>query len=232
MGERKGAEFSRHSYNAQTVGIDALDRHDLGASQRLPPGADQDYAVAWDSACRQPHARNSLDARRAASWGYGFGNSVQVSQEIDIPAGPSGAAITVSVPQEQLWERLSLEVLEDGVRIDELSSQDVFVNSEGSGPQNGSSGAIGGQWPATLLMGIPAADAVGHAALGDGPLSAANSLYAELQEDRKQNGLPPGATVLTTRLTSLADLPDRCINYSGIDLVVLPLDELKILIDR
>ena len=163
------------------------------------------------------------------SWNY-FGNGVvlRVSQEVEVPAGSSGAAFTVSVPQEQLWEGLALEVFEDGTRIDELSSQAVFINPEASVSLGPSPTVNAGERPTILLLGIPSADAVGQ--VTGSALSGDHSLYVELQEDHTSKAAPVGNTAVNPRLTSLGELPDCWVNYEGVDLIVLPLDELKRLV--
>lgn len=159
---------------------------------------------------------------------FGNGEALQVRQEVEVSAGSSGATFTVSVPQEQLWEGLALDVFEEGTRIDELSSQGVFINPEAS-VLGGSSPAVNpGERPTLLLLGIPSADAVSQVIRG--ALSGDHSLYVELQEDRTSQGAPAGNTAINPRLTSLTELPDRWVNYEGIDLTVLSWDELKRLV--
>ena len=177
-------------------------------------------------------ANRTLEIRLAPhgySWNY-FGNSdaLQVRQEVDVPAGSNGATFTVSVPQEQLWEGLALDVFEDGTRIDELSSQGVFSNPEAGVSLGPSPTVNSGERPTMLLLGIPSADAVGQ--VTGSALSGGHSLYVELQEDRTSKAPPAGNTAVNPRLTSLTELPDRWVNYEGVDLIVLPLDELKRLV--
>ena len=119
-------------------------------------------------------------------------------------------------------------------RVDELSNSNLYAHSrsESNGP-SGSAASVGDR-PVTLLLGIPANDGVNQAAGGIVAASGINSLFAELQEDHRSQAWfePAGNTEINPRLTSLAALPDRWVNYTGMDLIVLPLEELKELIDR
>ena len=169
-------------------------------------------------------ANRTLEIRltpHGSSWGYGFGDSVQVSQEIDIPAGSNGVAFTMSVPQEQPWERLALDVFEEGVRIDELSSQDVFGSSEQAYAQSrNSSGGIA-TWPSVLVVGLPRWS--GGNAPGD-----VNSLFAErLANLQTSSNVTVASGSPNTAPVPFSFLPDRWVNYSGVDIVVASVDGLQ-----
>jgi hypothetical protein len=161
--------------------------------------------------------------------GYAHSFSVRVTRMIDVPAG-SSASLTVPVPQWEAWQGLQLDVLEDGQQIDELSAAGVFPNSEVS--FGGVSAPIAppfGNLPAILLLGVSQreADAAPDRILFHG----GNGLFHEtrflLAGTLDLAGAPPARD---PSFPSVAGLPDQWLDYSGIDVVVLPFDQLRDLV--
>jgi hypothetical protein len=166
----------------------------------------------------------------AGSWQLD-GNSVAVTQTIELPAGAKSAKVVVAVPQRQPWVNCEWAVFEGGVKVEQLSSSNP-TSFGGSGNSYFGDGAP----PSILALG------------GRGQISTSHlSIYGQTEESvifvgdaigpaqtavvRGPGGLTPVA-VGGPHLTTLADLPTRWIDYSGIDIVLASFDELKTLIKK
>ena len=172
--------------------------------------------------------------------GYQPESSIQVTRTVDIQAGSTPAATTIPVPQWAAWLGLKLDVFEDGKRIDELSAGDVFPNSEisiggGSAPVR----ATLRESPAILLLGgsLKDADAAKDRILfpgrpGNGFRRFGNpAVFREARLMYSETALPAGTALGNgPSLPPIAGLPEQWLDYSGIDVVLLPLDKLNDLV--
>jgi hypothetical protein len=169
------------------------------------------------------------------------GADLGVTQQFDIPAQSRGVSGTIAVPQYSPWARLKVDVFEDGEPVEELSREDVYVNSEGtingSFSINGASNAVNiGRAPAVLQIGGSGTDTNGHVwSLFQNGFSPWSWLCVENNEVGSLPAYPEAQIwqlATQSRLSSAADLPQRWIDYSGVDVFETPLPKLQRLIEK
>lgn len=166
----------------------------------------------------------TADRTLSVELGMGMGphsqrNLIRVATEIEIPAGSSMVTKVLSVPQYTLSQYWSLTVWEDGVRLDDLC--DEFGNLRTS-----EIGALGTpELPAILFV-----TSTRHNLK---PLEMLAESYGNVANPRNYPmGNAPNAFADVTSVATFAEqpvekLPESWTNYSGVDLVFLPLGDVQ-----
>jgi len=157
---------------------------------------------------------------------YSAMDSVTATQVIEIPAGASKAAATISVPALSPWGLFELDAIEDGQRIDQLSIGGSSGAASFSGTFSGApKGDVGS--PVILLLN------------GEN-----TSLASSLQSINPQLEIisvgstvptapvPPGSAPMVGPISGLSDLPTNWIDYSGLDVILSSLAKLAVLKDQ
>jgi hypothetical protein len=173
------------------------------------------------------------------TWNYYQHNAdLGVTQQFDIPAQSNGISGTIAVPQYGPWGRLKLDVFEDGEPVEDLSREDVYLNAEASALNgttsiNGVSNAVNiGRSPSVLQIG--GSDDQGNLSaffqIGFSPWSW---LCVETQN---ASSALTAASILQLaaqpQLPSIADLPERWLDHSGVDIFFIPFPKLQELIAK
>lgn len=165
-----------------------------------------------------------------------MGNGLRVRRTVYVPAGSAGASETILVPQWETWEFLSVNVYEDGKRIDDLSSA-VGVNNE-SGPSYATTwfapGTSGNTGPRPFTIGrSPSILSIGISSMGGDAVPALPVMTSEMGMFQQARFLSAGATDppgTTDPSIPLAQLPDSWLCYSGFDAVLVRFDKLQDLV--
>ena len=193
-----------------------------------------------------------LSPMETSRYYYPRGADLGVTQQFDIPAQSGGVSGTIAVPQYSPWALLKLDVFEDGEPVEELSREDVYVNSEGNAVNavysiNGASNAVNvGRAPAILQIGGSGSDTNGHISsllqLGFSPWSwlaveteaiGSSPIYAQIMQAATPSQLSQIMQLaIQSRLSSAADLPQRWIDYSGVDVFLIRFPKLQSLIEK
>ena len=156
--------------------------------------------------------------------------SVAVTGDIYLPAGFTSVTTTLSVLQFNPWYSIAFDVFEDGEYVRELS---IPQNSFGIG-WNQYSGDNAS--PSILVLNanlksgsmLNAIGRSGQPVLEVGPAVSISTIVATIR------GNPPRqiAGAATTTIPSLADLPDRWIDYSALDVIVASRQDLQTLVEQ
>jgi len=132
-----------------------------------------------------------------------------VSQPIALPAGFKQVSTTLSVPQVNPWTSYNVQVLEDGVPVPSLSPGGTGMNY----------GNYGGY---EYIESLPSVLFVGGWQPGTGQLAAALPSEAVSNVSSYSGG---GSRLPTAHALAAEELPQKWIDYSGIDVICLSLDE-------
>ena len=157
-------------------------------------------------------------------WNY-RAPDLSVSQDIELPAGFTSVTKTIAVPQlGPSQHQISMDVFEDGALVRELS---LDMQSFGMG---GSQFSGDNASPAVLSLGSNINDfnlfaAINHSSqqalkVGGPQFQSTGSIYMRGPPTRMANYTQTGS------IASLADLPDRWIDYSGLDVIFASQSEL------
>ncbi|HEY2828081.1 MAG TPA: hypothetical protein VGJ04_10815, partial [Pirellulales bacterium] len=166
--------------------------------------------------------------------GYTRNDSVAVTQSIEIPAGSTSVAATLSVPQLSVWGMFTLDVYEDGEYLKQLSVPENMGWTSWSGTAKGDGASpvvlllsgmdkISGSFlinPSMELIGVAPENSVGVA----DPQIAAAAATAGLP-----TGSANGGSAAKFVIAAWGDLPTRWIDYSGIDVMLISMDKLDLL---
>jgi hypothetical protein len=165
---------------------------------------------------------------------------VAVTQQFDIPAQSSGVSGVIAVPQHAPWNQLKLDVFEDGESVEDLSQGTAYLNPEGNSVSgnytiNGASNAVNIGHSPTLMQIGGAADEPCITQLLENGLSPWSYLCVDADGLK---GISFAAysnlanTATQSQIPSLAELPERWIDYSGVDVFLISLPKLQELIDK
>lgn len=136
---------------------------------------------------------------------------LRVVQDIEIPAGSSAIETTISIPQTAAWTGYTMTVLEDGEVLPRLSSP-------GGGDQS-YAWAWGDKFPKILIVADKLPDTSAVAGLMN------VSEYYEYHSGRGRSG-GNAAPLPTAMARPAAELPQRWIDYTNLDVVCLSCKEL------
>jgi len=146
-------------------------------------------------------------------------NLMRVATEIEIPAGSATVTKVLSVPQYTLSQIWSLTVWEDGLRLDDLCIE--YGNTSISDI---------GAWGVPELPAILFVTSASHNLK---PLEMLAESYGNVGSPRNYpQGNSPNAFADVSSVATFAEqpvekLPENWINYSGVDLVFLPLADVQ-----
>jgi hypothetical protein len=147
-----------------------------------------------------------------------YGPALTVALDLEVPAGSAQAVKEVSIPQYYPWQMFQVTVSEDGRQNEELSGF--------SGGTSSFTGQWQSQWPSTLMIGewpsnvdlSPFANMAGVAgAYSQNPNSATPNTTAA----------PKNFTTGNLHALPASALPKKWIDYTGLDIICLSLDELE-----
>jgi hypothetical protein len=166
--------------------------------------------------------------------GYSTRDSVVVSETLEIPIGGTSAAVTMSVPQLAPSGSFEFDVFEDGQYLKELSIPSRTGWTSWSGTFQGDSAS-----PVILLlsgMNSLKTSILSNARNGTPPevLNVGTpGVGSVLQSMATAAGFNPGAAPGTgANIASYAQLPTRWIDYTGFDIAIVSLSDLKTLIEQ
>jgi hypothetical protein len=141
---------------------------------------------------------------------------VSVADEVVIPAGTSRISKVISVPQFTMMQFLSVDVWEDGIHLDKLSTENQSIAS------GGFSGWGGPRLPSILFVTASTLD-----------LSEL-SFLAMPANSAVPPGFDPNAMRFASQVATYAErspdaLVENWINYSGLDIVFISLEDARYL---
>jgi hypothetical protein len=146
---------------------------------------------------------------------YGPTMELQVSEELDVPAGATTVSTVLAVPATFPWNVYTVQVEENGAHVKALDQNGVSVDG----------------WNSTLFEDscrMLAIRAPGSAPVDSTTLGALFHVF----ERNNNYGVTPNTTPTTTPYNGILELAsdalyDRWIDYSGLDLIIIPLAELE-----
>lgn len=156
-------------------------------------------------------AERTLTVEFLGRRGWSDSYDIRAARDIDIPAGTSSpVSFTLTVPQHSSWNAYAINVVEDGTLLRWLRV--------GWTPLNSNWNEWGDCFPAVLFVGnqLPNTSQIG-------------SLLPLMQFYQSQGGLSSGARsgqLPNAASSTLAELPERWIDYSSLDILCLSLDEI------
>ena len=149
-----------------------------------------------------------------------------VTRDIELPAGFTSVTATISVPQIEPWQAYVFDVFEDGEYVRELSFPQNYMGM-GMGQYSGGDSAL----PSILILNSNTnssmvLNALGRSGqpvleVGQNNTISTSSLYIP--------GNPPRQVVasLANTIPTLADLPERWIDYSMLDVIIASRTDLQ-----
>jgi hypothetical protein len=156
--------------------------------------------------------------------------SVAVTGDIDLPAGFTSVTTTLSVPQYAPWGSVAFDVWEDGEHVRELS---IPQGSFGIG-WNQYSGDNAS--PAILVLNsklngniiLNALSRSGQPVLQIGPTVSVSTTAGYIRGNTpRQFQISSSNTI-----SSMAELPDRWIDYSALDVIIASRQDLQTLVEQ
>jgi hypothetical protein len=171
-------------------------------------------------------ADRTLEIVLKPGWNY-RASDVTVSQVIELPAGFTSVTKTIAVPQlSAMQQQLSMDVYEDGALVRELSIDNQYFGMGGS--QFSGDNAS----PSVLSLSANINDYALFAAINHGSQQALKLGGPQFQSSGTFytfNSAPQRMAMFsqTGSIASLADLPDRWIDYSGLDVIFATVTELE-----
>jgi len=142
-----------------------------------------------------------------------YPRSLTVVKELRLPAGATLATATMSVPQFTHWNALAIDVWEDGERSNELSVSPTGVSGSQSFEWSG---------PTLLVVAPVEPNIAGFVELFPNP-----QYGMQVAGIRSSGGTILPSTTPTTISLPGGSLPPNWINYSALDVIWIPLDELQ-----
>ena len=154
------------------------------------------------------------------SFDYAMSNSredVQVVQDVELPANSGPVEVTIRIPQMVQWEWYTVDVMENGREIEKLAiSSSISYQPYGGGWED---------WhPNVLVVGdaLPDTSNLGRVVIVE------DGSYPYQSYDVSSDGDATAKTTLPTAVScSLADLPQRWLDYSNVDLFFIRLTQLQ-----
>ena len=142
---------------------------------------------------------------------YSDREDVRVVQDVELPANSGPVEAVIRVPQMTQWQTYKIEVVEDGRKIKSLIMSGA---SSSSGYWN-----VDESYPGLLVVGDELPDTA----------NLVRMVIADDNRYQQRYGNQPGkSTSLQTAVSSsLADLPQRWLDYSNVDLLFIKLTQLE-----
>lgn len=157
-----------------------------------------------------------------------------ITQQVDIPAQSGPVTATISVPQYDAWGQLKIEVFEDGELVEDLSADTVYPNAEGGlngsvSVNNVTNSPNVGRTPAVMQIGGAESDS--STILQRTYFSPWAWLCVDVPDQQPPAAMGSGMTnplqlAIMPKLTA-ASLPERWIDYSGVDVYYVSLPKLQ-----
>jgi hypothetical protein len=165
---------------------------------------------------------------------------VVVTQQFDVRAQTGGVSGVIAVPQHAPWNQLKIDVFEDGEPVEDLSQGTAYLNPEGNSVNgnytiNGASNAVNMGRSPTLMQIGGAADEPCITQLLENGLSPWSYLCVDADGLKGTSFVAYSNlanTATQSQIRSLAELPERWIDYSGVDVFLISLPKLQELIGK
>jgi hypothetical protein len=172
-----------------------------------------------------------LTVRFHQKTGYSTHDSAVVTQTIELPMGATTATATLSVPQLGPSGSFEFDTYEDGRYIKELS---IPANSGWTSW----SGTDQGDAASPVILQLSPID-VSNMMSSRGGVSPETMIVSSTSSGAAQQSImPPGRFPVRSsvgapaNISTFADLPTRWIDYTGFDLAIVSVNDLKTLIDQ
>ncbi|MEX2142580.1 MAG: hypothetical protein WD894_25225 [Pirellulales bacterium] len=156
-------------------------------------------------------------------------NSIAVTRDIELPAGFTSVTTTLSVPQVGPWYTIAFDVFEDGEHLRELSfpRSGMGIGMSQYSGDNASPSILMLNSAANSSMILNAMSRAGQPVLQVGPSNSISTSITILAGNPRRQLLVNQANTIPT----LADLPDRWIDYSILDVIVASRQDLQTLVE-
>jgi hypothetical protein len=160
---------------------------------------------------------------------YSANDSITATQVIEIPAGTSKAAATISVPAISPWGMFDLDAIEDGQLVEQLS-----IGAHNRGASYSGTSTPRGDSASPVILFLSNDGGVASSLISMHP--QLELLYADDSSAGAVSRAPFGSTPATamsspptTGVVGMSALPSHWIDYTGFDVIVTSLSNLPLL---